>query len=61
MSRSGDVLQIVIMTMFMVSGILLLVNMVFARQRDESRRTVEQAVRDHAALQRELTDETFRG
>ncbi len=59
-SIDSDILQIVILTLFMVSGLLFVASLWFASQRDEARALAQGAVREHNALQEELQAEQLR-
>jgi len=53
--KKDDVLQIIILTLFIVSGILLLLNYVFATKRDDAFARVEAAVIEYNWLKENLS------
>jgi hypothetical protein len=59
-SGDGDILQIVILTLFMVSGLLFVASLWFASQRDEALALAQAAVSENTMLQAGLLDEQLR-
>jgi hypothetical protein len=54
MEKKSDILQVMILTLFMVSVFLLLLNFWFAAQREDAYAKVQKAVADYEKLRRDL-------